>query len=160
MKPLMSLEKWFERRFWDFRYGHGTYLSYGLSLMNFIIINFNLFIGTIPFLSNIFPNLWIFAAFFTLTYFPLATAVGWKLYRRSQYKTDVEVSVRENPFRYRTLVPSRETILDLPMQKLDVIILRRIAKKLDLLSPEEEKMFDHYLALIDKLMAGDSLEHD
>ena len=160
MKRLFNMRQWLERRFWDFRYGHGTYLAYALSLINFIVINYSLLVSNIPFLSRIFNNLWVFAVVFTCTYFPLATMVGWKLYRKAQYKTDVEVSVRENPFRFRTLVPSRETILDLPMQRLDIIVLRRIARKMGLLSPEEEQLYDHYLALINKLMAGESVEHD
>lgn len=155
---IHKMRKWFERRFWDFRYGHGTYLGYGLGLFNFIVINYSLLISNIPFLSKIFRRLWIFGIVFVVTYFPLATIVGWKFFRKRQFKTDAEVARHEDPFRYKALVPSRETILGLPMQKLNITLIKKIGKELNVLTEEEEKQFDYFLGLIDKLMKGESLD--
>lgn len=150
--------KWLERRFWDFRYGHGTYLAYAIGLFNFIIINYYLLISNVPFLQRIFPNLWVFALAFTPTYCFLAVIIGWLIFRKRQFKTDVEVSAMENPYRFRAVVPSRETVLGLPLQKLNLTLLMRLYEKEGLLTPQEKQRFQQLLRKIDRLMEGESIE--
>lgn len=155
---MTSLRKWLERRFWDFRYGHGTYLAYAIGLFNFIIINYYLLISNVPFLEHIFPRLWVFGIAFSVIYFPLAVIVGWLIYRKRQYKTDFEVSAMENPYRFRAVVPSRETVLNLPFQKLNIQMWMKLFEKEGLMTPEIRKEYEKYLEMIDRLMRGESIE--
>lgn len=157
---MRHLRKWLERRFWDFRYGHGTYLAYAIGLFNFIILNYYLLISNIPFLQRIFPHLWIFALAFTPTYFFLAIIVGWLIFRKRQLKTDVEVSAMENPYRFKAVVPSRETVLDLPITKFGALMTMQFYKQIGLLTPEVKEVYDYYLTLIDKLIAGEDLKEE
>lgn len=154
----MSLRKWLERRFWDFRYGHGTYLAYAIGLFNFIVINYYLLISNVPFLTRIFPRLWIFAMVFTPTYFVLAILVGWLVFRKRQFKTDFEVTAMENPYRFKAIVPSRETVLDLPLQKLNITLLMKFYEKQGILTPKAKARYEEYLSKIDLLMKGESIE--
>lgn len=154
----MIIRKWLERRFWDFRHGHGTYLAYAIGLFNFIVINYYLLISNVPLLERIFPRLWIFAILFTFIYFPVAVIVGWLVFRKRQYKTDAEVAAMENPFRWRTIYPSRETEFDLPLEKLNTEVIMRLAENHNLLTKEEKKRYKRFLHQLDRLMEGESIE--
>lgn len=97
---------------------------------------------------------------FIATYFPVATLVGWLVYRKRQFKTDAEISAMENPFRFRAVVPSRETILDLPFTKLATMMSLRIWEKFGVLTPDVKEQYRYYLELIDKMMIGQSIEKE
>ena len=60
-----------------FKSGHSGYFTFILSLANFIVLQYNLFVEKIPFLRQIIPNISIFIIFFSLIYFPLAIIVGY-----------------------------------------------------------------------------------
>lgn len=158
MKELKVFRGWLERRFWEFRHGHGTYLVYAVSLFNFIIINYYLFISSIPFLTKIFPHIWIFIIIFIFAYLPFAILIGRKLFRKHQLKTDMEIGAFENPFRWKLVYPSRETELDFPLSKLNTMILMRLAENHGLLSFDEKKQYQKFLCQIDWLMKGESVE--
>lgn len=155
---LKGFRDWLERRFWEFRHGHSTYLVYAISLFNFITINYYLLITNIPFLANIFSHLWVFIIVFIFTYFPIAILIGHKLFRKHQYKTDTKIAAFEDPFRWKAVYPSRETQVSLPLSKLNTIILMRLAENHNLLTLEEKKQYRKFLCQIDKLIKGESVD--
>ncbi len=88
----------FVRRRWlDFRNGHTLYLVFLMGFANFILIFHRLFIERVPFLEDIFSNLWVFAIFFVLVYVPAAVLVGF-WHKRTQMKVEMEIMARQNPF--------------------------------------------------------------
>jgi len=87
---------WLKRRWFEFRAGHNTYLAFILSFTNFLLITYNFLIGKIPFLSDVFSNLWFFAVLLIFCYVPLAVIVG-HLHNKKQLSVDNEVTTRANP---------------------------------------------------------------
>jgi len=72
------------------------YLIYAITGANFILIFHRLLIERVPFLNEIFSNLWFFAIVFVLMYIPIATVIGvW--HRKNQLKIDAEQGFRRNP---------------------------------------------------------------
>jgi len=88
---------WVRRRWLDFRNGHSLYLVFLMGFANFILIFHRLFIERIPFLEDIFFDLWVFAIFFVIIYIPGAILVGF-WHKRTQMKVEMEVLARQNPF--------------------------------------------------------------
>jgi len=87
---------WTKRRWYDFRTGHAMYLIYAITGANFILIFHRLLIERVPFLNEIFTNLWFFTIVFILSYIPIAIVVGiW--HRKNQLKIDAEQIFRRNP---------------------------------------------------------------
>jgi len=87
---------WTQRRWFDFRQGHGIYLIFLLSFSNFILIFHRLLIERISFLDNILSELWMFALIFILGYIPVAILIGaW--HRRNQIKVETDVVFRQYP---------------------------------------------------------------
>ncbi len=75
------------RDYWIyFKTGHGTYLVYSLSIMNFITLQHRLLISTIPFLEKYLSRLSTFVIVFFLTYIPIAMALGYFEYKKGEMK--------------------------------------------------------------------------
>ena len=89
--------RWVKGRWFEFRIGHGTYLSFLLSFTNFVLISYNLLIERIPFLKELFPNLWLFVVIGITFYVPVTVLVGhW--HNKKQLKTDIMLGVDVNPY--------------------------------------------------------------
>lgn len=67
-----------------FKTGHGTYLAFLLSMVNFITIQYRLVISNVPTLQTLIPSLKIFVILFGITYFPLAIALGLFEYKKGE----------------------------------------------------------------------------
>jgi uncharacterized protein YneF (UPF0154 family) len=90
-------QEWIRRRWWEFRQGHGIYLIFLLTFMNFILISYRLLIEKIPFLNNLIPELWIFIIMFLGFYIPAAILIGiW--HRRTQLRVENTITLEQNPF--------------------------------------------------------------
>ena len=89
-------QSWFKRRWYDFRNGHSIYLIFALTFSNFVLIFHRLLIERIPFLDQIFTDLWFFMIIFVLIYVPVAVLIGhW--HKKTQMKVETEVITRQNP---------------------------------------------------------------
>ncbi len=87
---------WFKRRWYDFRNGHSIYLIFALTFSNFVLIFYRLLIERIPFLDEIFTDLWFFMIIFVLIYVPVAVLIGhW--HKKTQMRVETEVITRQNP---------------------------------------------------------------
>jgi len=120
----------FVRRRWlDFRNGHGLYLFFLMGFANFILIFHRLFIERIPFLDNIFSDLWMFAVFFIIIYIPTAILVGY-WHKKTQMKVEMEILNRQNPFFARWF----RIIIDILTEKAskeEVENLRKLLKSIE-----------------------------
>ena len=100
-------KEWTRRRWWEFRQGHGIYLIFVLTFINFILIAYRLLIEKIPIFNSIFPDLWIFALLFIVIYVPLAVIIGiW--HRKTQLKVETTIMNQQNPI----LAKMIRTLLD------------------------------------------------
>ena len=97
---------WIRRRWWEFRQGHGIYLIFALTFINFILISYRLLIEKIAFFKGIIPELWIFAVLFLVIYIPAAILIGvW--HRKTQLRVEATIVAQANPLlakMFRTLL--------------------------------------------------------
>jgi hypothetical protein len=99
---------WFKRRWFDFRMGHGTYLSFLLSFTNFLLISYNFLVSQVPFLQQLFPSILEFAVLGAVVYIPLAIYIGhW--HNTKQLGTDITVQANKNPY-YQILIEKLDRI--------------------------------------------------
>jgi len=128
----------FVRRRWlDFRNGHTLYLVFLMGFANFILIFHRLLIERIPFLEDIFSDLWMFAIFFVLIYVPAAVFVGF-WHKRTQMKVEMEVMARQNPF----IAKWFRVIIDILSEKSspeEVEDLRKLLKSIEEEKGEQKK---------------------
>ena len=89
-------ETWVRRRWYDFRQGHGMYLVFAMSFVNFVLIFYRLLIEQIDFLGDLFSNLWIFLVIFLALYIPTAILIG-NWHRKTQMRIEHEQSMKQSP---------------------------------------------------------------
>lgn len=89
-------ETWFRRRWYDFRQGHGMYLVFVMSFVNFVLIFYRLLIEEVNFLNEIISNLWVFVIIFLVVYIPTSILIG-NWHRKTQMKIEHEQSMKQNP---------------------------------------------------------------
>jgi hypothetical protein len=89
-------ETWVRRRWYDFRQGHGMYLVFAMSFVNFVLIFYRLLIEQIDFLGDLFSNLWIFLVIFLAVYIPTAVLIG-NWHRKTQMRIEHEQSMKQSP---------------------------------------------------------------
>ena len=87
-------KKWVKRRWLDFRNGHGIYLVFLVTVAQFLVIQYKLFLNNIPLFHSI--PLWAFAIFFVAIYIPLGAIIGY-WHRRTQYNVDNQTHFERNP---------------------------------------------------------------
>ena len=126
---------WIRKRWWEFRQGHSTYLIFLLTFMNFVLIAYRLLIEKIPFIQELFPQLWIFVLTFVLVYIPLSIIIG-NWHRRTQLRVETTINVLENPL----LAKMFRTMLDIQTGKASK---EEIEKARELLLNIEKKL-DYY----------------
>jgi uncharacterized protein YneF (UPF0154 family) len=125
-------EGWARRRWWEFRQGHGVYLIFALTFINFILIAYRLLIERITTFKEIFPELWIFATLFILIYIPAAILIGF-WHRKTQLRVETTLIQQQNPLMAKMF----RTILDVQTGKASEEEIKEFRK---LLKSIESKM--------------------
>ena len=123
---------WFRRRWYDFRQGHGMYLVFAMSFVNFVLIFYRLLIEQIDFLGDLFSNLWIFVAVFLVIYIPAAILIG-NWHRKTQMRIEHEQSMKQSPL----MAKNFRVLLDLLEGKASTKEVEELRKFLK--SIEDEK---------------------
>ena len=101
-----------KRRWFDGRTGTTTYLLFGLTLMNFILISYRFLIeGNILF-KNLISDLTMFSIIFIITYVPISILIGY-WHRKTQWKVELAIKQLENPVNAKMF----RTILDVQTGK-------------------------------------------
>ena len=59
-----------------FKTGHSGYFAFILSMLNFVVLQYNLLIERIPILKQYMPRMSIFIILFSCIYFPVAIIIG------------------------------------------------------------------------------------
>ena len=86
-------------RYWTyFRRGHGIYLIFAISFLNFIVIQWRLLIEQITFLEAFFKHFYVFATLFFIFYIPVATIIGWIDFKRGSVPVDATVMAKASPW--------------------------------------------------------------
>lgn len=117
---------WVRRRWYDFRLGHSLYLIFILSFTNFILIAHRLLIERVPFLNELFSDLWYFAIIFILAYIPISIVLGlW--HRRTQLRIDSDINIEANPL----LISILHLIIDIQTGKASNEQIETMRKTLD-----------------------------
>ena len=94
------MNSWINRRWYEFRTGHGSYLVFGLTFANFILIAYRLLVEKVPELNSLFPHLYDFVVIFVIAYTPLAIIIGhW--HRKTQLATETSLYFLSNPLAAR-----------------------------------------------------------
>ena len=122
-------ETWVRRRWYDFRQGHGMYLVFAMSFVNFVLIFYRLLIEQIDFLGDLFSNLWIFLVIFLALYIPTAILIG-NWHRKTQMRIEHEQSMKQSPL----MAKNFRVLLDLLEGKAstkEVEELRRFLKSIE-----------------------------
>ena len=122
-------ETWVRRRWYDFRQGHGMYLVFAMSFVNFVLIFYRLLIEQIDFLGDLFSNLWIFVIIFLGAYIPAAILIG-NWHRKTQMKIEHEQSMKQSPL----MAKNFRVLLDLlegKASKKEVEGLRKFLKSIE-----------------------------
>ena len=122
-------ETWVRRRWYDFRQGHGMYLVFAMSFVNFVLIFYRLLIEQIDFLEDLFSNLWIFLVIFLAAYIPTAVLIG-NWHRKTQMRIEHEQSMKQSPL----MAKNFRVLLDLLEGKAstkEVEELRRFLKSIE-----------------------------
>ena len=83
------------KRWLDFRNGHSIYLTFLLSMTNFVLITYTFAIKNIPSLNGFFNNIIIFTLFLAAIYIPTSMAIGY-WHRTRQYVVEAETMANEN----------------------------------------------------------------
>jgi hypothetical protein len=87
----------FWRLWFYFRRGHGNYLSFIVSLCTFVVVVYQLAIKNVPFLEQLFPNMWIFIIVFGVIYLVVTVLVGWQDMKRGSYLTESTITFDKHP---------------------------------------------------------------
>ena len=86
-------------RYWAyFRRGHGVYLAFAITFLNFIVLQWSLLIEQIEPLRILLGQLYVFAIVFFVTYLPLAVIIGWVDYKRGSVPVDSAIGARASPW--------------------------------------------------------------
>lgn len=110
-------KSWLKRRWFEFRIGHGTYISFALSLINFVLISYNFLFSQIAAL-----DLWLFTLILIVVYVPLNTLVG-RWHNATVLSTDSDIQAKANPYCTETLellyrIEERQKVIEAQLKEL------------------------------------------
>ena len=101
-----------KRRWFDGRTGTTTYLLFGLTLMNFILISYRFLIEENTLFEKLISDITIFSIIFIVTYIPISIMIGY-WHRKTQWKVELALKQLENPIVGKMI----RTILDVQTGK-------------------------------------------
>ena len=118
------------RRLWlDFRNGHGIYLAFIFSFVNFILLAYRFVIEPTQEYTPIFDRLTPFAILFVIIYVPAAIGIGY-WHRRTQYKVESDIKFMYNPL----FAKAMRILIDIKLGragKEDIKQIRDVLKKIE-----------------------------
>ncbi len=103
---------WIRRRWMDGRNGHGVYLMFALTFLNFILITYRYLIEGETGFSALVENLWFFAIIFIISYIPISIVIGY-WHRKTQLSVENVLKRMEDPLFAKMI----RTLLDVQTKK-------------------------------------------
>lgn len=145
------------RIWYYFRTGYATYFTFVLGIISFTTTTYYLAVNNMPFLSNIFPNVFTYMLFLVAVLPPLAIIVGWYHMKKSlAFPSQTSVMVESNPYTYK-LQPGISAELAWPMWELMLSIMDETLGKSGNLSPEQREAIQNLRSKIHILLEGGAL---
>jgi hypothetical protein len=86
---------WARKRWLDFRNGHSIYLVFLMTFANFVTIQYQLLLHSMPAIHALHINIWIFALIFVAIYLPLGMIIGY-WHRKNQFSVEAEALFNQN----------------------------------------------------------------
>lgn len=120
----MNLNSFAGKRWLELRIGYGTYLMFAIGLVNFITIQH----GLIETINHIMP-LWVFSIITISILIPACIVIG-MVHQRKQAGTEAIYQTHANPYIYRVVPNSKESIT-MKMSLSNLEILKHLAEKTD-----------------------------
>ena len=81
-----------------FRRGHGVYLIFAISFLNFTVIQWRLLIEKVDALKVLFHRFTYFFILFFVVYIPVAVLIGYLDYRGGSVPVDSKEAAKANPW--------------------------------------------------------------
>ena len=121
-----------KRRWFDGRTGTTTYLLFGLTLMNFILISYRFLIEDNILFKNLISDLTMFSIIFIVTYVPISILIGY-WHRKTQWKVELAIKQLENPVNAKMF----RTILDVQTGKASEKVVKEFREFLTKIESKE-----------------------
>jgi hypothetical protein len=158
INPLkhISIGSWAGRRFWESRQFYSSYIALFVAITNWITIQYKLVLEHLPFLNNLFSNIWIFIVTASVFFTVISILGGHYLHRKRQFRLEQAVSVEENPYLYKAM-PGKEKDLMIPVAILQLDTLEQLLADNNGLTDERKKQFEIYREGLIKLKHGHNI---
>jgi hypothetical protein len=151
-----GIGSWAGRRFWESRQFYSSYIALFVAITNWITIQYKLVLEQLPFLNDLFSNLWIFMVTASVVFTVISVLGGHYIHRKRQFRLEQAVSVEENPYLYKAM-PGKEKDLIIPLYILQLDALEQLLSSNNGLTDERKKQFDKYREGLIKLKLGHSV---
>lgn len=83
--------------------GYSAWVNYVISFWNFITIQYALFVLTIPFLAELFPNIFVFSVVSGSSIVVVLKIMGWWDFKRGAVLTESKMAAESNPMVWDTI---------------------------------------------------------
>lgn len=138
----MSSRRLLRRGWLYFRTGHGVYWFYLMSFAQWITIIYVLLISNINPMKALFPTIYIFMIIFVAIYLPTSILTGYLHFKRTGFfQAEMDINIESNPY-YYVVPPGYNRHVLIPAGLLTLQVLKRIAEREGMLSPEEKQLIE------------------
>lgn len=158
VKSEGGIGQWVGRRFWESRQFYSAYIALFIAITNWITIQYKLFLESVPSLSIVFSNIWVFMAVAAAVFTVISILGGHYIHRKRQFRIEQAVATEENPYLYKA-APGKERDLMIPIAVLQLDTLEELLRSNNTLTEEKKAQFQSFRESLVKLMQGQAVGH-
>lgn len=158
VKSEGGIGQWVGRRFWESRQFYSAYIALFIAITNWITIQYKLFLESVPSLSVVFSNIWVFMAVAAAVFTVISILGGHYIHRKRQFRIEQAVATEENPYLYKA-APGKERDLMIPIAVLQLDTLEELLRSNNALTEEKKAQFQSFRESLVKLMQGQAVGH-
>ena len=136
------------RSWYYFRMGWSTYFAFILAAINTLTVTYFLAIENYPSLKTVFPSFEVYIVIIATIGIPLLVIIGYSHYKRTAFKSEVDVIMESNPYQRRNIV-NLSLIVDSIIMTNQLLV--KLSKKEEL-STDELNNINKKLKEISKLV--------
>ena len=81
-----------------FKRGYGAWVSFVIAMLNFVVIQYQLLVKTVPVLEALFTSAIAFGVFFVAVIVPITVLIGWWDYKKGSMPVENAACVESNPW--------------------------------------------------------------
>ncbi|MEW5840451.1 hypothetical protein [Nitrososphaera sp.] len=156
VKSEGGIGQWVGRRFWESRQFYSAYIALFIAITNWITIQYKLFLESVPSLSVVFSNIWVFMAVAAVVFTVISILGGHYIHRKRQFRIEQAVATEENPYLYKA-APGKERDLMIPIAVLQLDTLEELLRSNNALTEEKKAQFQSFRESLVKLMQGQAV---